>query len=70
MHNETPKKISNMIDLFYENFTCQVVLGWTVTGSFLVTTSVRQGFILYPLLFIILQDWASKTEYKDPRGIR
>ena len=56
MHYEIPKKISNMdmIELLFENFTCQVMLGWTVTGSSLVTTIVRQGCILYNLLFIIL----------------
>lgn len=69
-HYGIPVKIINIIKLLYENFTCQVIHGGTVTDPFPVTTGVRQGCLLSPLLFIVVLDWVSKTAYDNPRGIR
>ena len=35
----------------------------------LVTTGVRQGCLLSPLLFLLVVDWVGKTAYNDPKGI-
>ena len=41
-----------------------------MTEPFTVTTDVRQGFILSPLLFLMVINWVSKTAYKEPKGIQ
>ncbi|CAG2252109.1 unnamed protein product [Mytilus edulis] len=58
-----------MIKLLYDQFSCQVIHGGTMTESFPVTTGVRQGCLLSPLLFLIVVDWVGKSAYKDPKGI-
>ena len=68
-HYGLPEKIIKIIKLLYENFTCQVIHGKTTTNS-TVTTSVRQGCLFSPLLFLVVDDWVGKTAYNDPKGIR
>ena len=41
-----------------------------MTEPFTVTTSVRKGCILSPLLFVMVIEWVSKTAYKEPKGIQ
>ena len=69
-HYGLPEKIIKVIKLLYENFTCQVTHRRTTTNAFPVTTGVRQGCLLSPLLFLVVVDWVGKTAYKDPKGIR
>ena len=68
-HYGLPEKIIKIIKLLYENFTCQVIHGKTTTNS-TVTTSVRQGCLFSPLLFLVVDDWVGKTAYNYPKGIR
>ena len=41
----------------------------TLTEPFRVTTGIRQGCILSPLLFLVVLDWVTKTAFNRPRGI-
>ena len=56
-HYGLPEKFIRMIQLFYNNFRCQVIHGGTLTEPFKVTTDVRQGFLLSPLLFLVVLNW-------------
>jgi hypothetical protein len=70
LHYGLPEKFIRMIQLFYNNFRCQVIHGGTLTEPFRVTTGVRQGCLLSPLLFLVVLDWVTKTAFNRPRGIR
>ena len=50
-HYGLPEKFIRIIQLFYKNFSCQVVHGGSLTESFKVRTGIRQGCLLSPLLF-------------------
>ena len=41
-----------------------------MTDSYPVTTGVIKGCLLFPLVFITLLNWISKTANKDPKDIR
>jgi len=69
-HYGIPPKIISVIKLLYEGFSCQVIHSGTMTAPFPVTTGVRQGCLLSPLLFLIVIDWIGKTAYNEPHGIR
>ena len=69
-HYGIPEKIMSIIRQLYDGFTCQVIHGGSLTDPFPVTTGVRQGCLLSPLLFLIVIDWVSRTAYSTPSGIR
>ena len=69
-HYGIPSKIVTLIQQFYDGLTCQVIHAGTLTTPFNMTTGVRHGCLLYPLLFTIIIDWVSKTAYNIPRGIQ
>ena len=69
-HYGIPPKIIAMIKLLYNGFSCQVVHSGALTDPFPVTTGVRQGCVLSPLLFLLVIDWIGKTSYSEPHGIR
>ena len=58
-----PDKFINIIRLLYEEYTCQVVHNGKLSDEFAVTTGVRQGCLLSPLLFLVVLDWVTKTAY-------
>jgi hypothetical protein len=68
-HTSIPQKIISIIQ-FYDGFSCQLIHDGNLTEPFTVTTDVRQGFILSPLLFLMVINWVSKTAYKEPKGIQ
>ena len=69
-HYGIPQKLISMIQQLYDGFTCQVIHGGTTTEPFPVTTGVRQGCLLSPLLFLLVIDWVSRTAYSNPTGIQ
>jgi hypothetical protein len=69
-HYGIPQKIISIIQQFYDGFSCQIIHDGNLTKPFTVTTSVRQGCLLSPLLFLMVIDWVSKTAYKKPKGIQ
>ena len=58
-----PDKFINIIRLLYKDYTCQVVHNGKLSEEFAVTTGVRQGCLLSPLLFLVVLDWVKKTGY-------
>ncbi|XP_078603943.1 uncharacterized protein LOC144877771 [Branchiostoma floridae x Branchiostoma japonicum] len=66
-HYGIPSKIINMIKVFYTNFQAQVSHEGDLTEPFNMTTGVRQGCLLSPLLFITALDWVMRETTKDGR---
>jgi len=66
-----PEKIIDVIRELYEDFTCQVIHEGRMSDDFKVTTGVRQGCLLSPLLFLVVLDWVTRTAYADSgKGIQ
>ncbi len=65
-----PDKIIRLIKLFYNKFECCVDLCPELSDWFEVTTGVRQGCILSPILFLITIDWVLRQANQNTRGIR
>jgi hypothetical protein len=56
-----PDKIIKMIKVFYENYECCISLdNCKMTEYFKISTGVRQGCILSPILFLIVIDWVMR----------
>ncbi|KAI8522195.1 hypothetical protein Bbelb_019490 [Branchiostoma belcheri] len=68
-HYGIPPKIINMIKVFYSNVQAQVSHEGDLTEPFNMTTRVRQGRLLRPLLFITALGWIMRetTEREEPR---
>ena len=66
-----PDKLVKLIKAFYENYECCIALdNNTLTDNFNITTGVRQGCILSPILFLIIIDWVMRKSTNDAnRGI-
>ncbi|XP_073670704.1 uncharacterized protein [Paramisgurnus dabryanus] len=60
-------KIINMIKVFYTNFQAQVSHEGDLTEPFNMSTGVRQGCLLSPLLFITALDWVMRETTKEGR---
>ena len=54
-------ELTSIIRNFYEGLTCRVVYGNQLTDVFLLNTGMRQGYLLSPLLFLLVIDWVIKT---------
>jgi uncharacterized membrane protein YhdT len=61
-----------MITKFYDNFQACVSVGNNKTSDFFkISTGVRQGCILSPILFILVIDWVMKKTTEDKkRGLQ
>ncbi|CAH1266510.1 Hypp3401 [Branchiostoma lanceolatum] len=66
-HYGIPTKIISMVKVFYNNFQAQVSHGGDLTEPFNMTTGVRQGCLLSPLLFITALDWVMRETTKEGR---
>ena len=62
-HYGVPEKIVNVIRCFYSGFECQVIHDGFLTEPFQVRTGVRQGYLLSPLLFLVVLDWVTREAY-------
>ena len=70
-HYGVPEKIVNITRLLYEDYSCQVIHDGRLSEEFQVTTGVRQGCLLSPLLFLVVLDWVTKTAYaRSRKGIQ
>ena len=54
----------------YNGFRCAVRHDGELTDWFLITSGVRQGCIISPLLFILAIDWVMRRTIDEPRGIQ
>jgi hypothetical protein len=53
----------------YEEIQCKVTCGKQLTEFFKVQTRVKQGFVLTPVLFILVLGWMMKESTAEkPRG--
>ena len=64
------RKLIEMIKEMYNGFKCAVRHEGELTDWFLITSGVRQGCILSPLLFLIAIDWLMRRVTKHQRGIQ
>ena len=64
-----PQKIINIIRMMYEGTTSCVRVGGTNTERFEITSGVRQGDVLSPVLFIIVLDWVMRRTFDISDGI-
>ena len=70
-HYGVPEKAVNIIRLLYRDYSCQVIHDSRLSEQFAVTTGVRQGCLLSPLLFLIVLDWITRTAYASSgKGIQ
>ena len=64
-----PSKIINMIKLLYEGSKSCVRVGGTNTEYFNITSGVKQGDVLSPILFIVMVDWIMRRTVDEEDGI-
>ena len=67
-HYGLPKKIVSLIKMLDEWFECVVILKEGVSDFFEVQTGVRQGCMIYRLLFLILIDYVERRANEWSRG--
>ena len=66
-----PRKLVNVIKMLYQDFSSQVICNTEVTDAFQITTGVKQGCILSPLLFVLGINWIMENVIEEEkRGIR
>lgn len=66
-----PEKFVKILKAFYNNFTCSVIDDNKISDWFNITSGVRQGCIMSPMLFLVAIDWVMrKTVGNKQRGIR
>ena len=62
-HYGVPEKITNFIRKLYEGFKAKIVHNGHLTESLEMLTSVRQGCLLSPLLFLVVLDWVTRQAF-------
>lgn len=66
-----PSKFITLIQAFYNNYECCVLHNGQQSEWFSVTSGVRQGCIISPILFITAVDWCMRTTLgNEITGIR
>jgi len=69
-HYGIPDMFVNITHSFYEDMTCQVVHNSDLSTPFAVTTGVRQGCLLSPMIYFLVVDCIMKTTTDTPRGLQ
>ena len=64
-----PRKIIGIIQDMYDGFPCTVRHKGSTSDWFLITSGVRQGCIISPLMFLLCIDWIMRLVTEEPRGI-
>ena len=64
-----PIKIINVIKLLYEGSSSCVRVGGSNTESFEITSGLKQGDVLSPVLFVIVVDWIMRRIIDGEDGI-
>ena len=71
LHYGVPSKFVDIIRRFYDGFSCQVIHNGRLSDGFEISSGVRQGCLLSPLLFLVVLDWVTRTAYsKAKKGIQ
>ena len=66
-HYGFPPKFVAIIQQLYEDATCQVIHDGKLTAPFSVQTSVRQGCLLSPTIFLMVVDWVMRQSTAGQR---
>lgn len=66
----TPLKIVNLIKELYNDATCKVTHKGKTSDPIHITSGVKQGCLLSPLLFNILLDWVMRKALNGTKGIQ
>jgi len=70
-HYGIPPKFIKLIQALYESSSCQVIHNGKLSESFEMSTGVRQGCLLSPMIFIMVIDWIMrKVEDQGKTGIQ
>ncbi|VDP80921.1 unnamed protein product [Schistosoma curassoni] len=64
-HYGLSENIANIIRNCYDGSNCKILHGGQLTNSFEVKTSVRQGCLLSPFLFLLVVDWIMMTSTSE-----
>ena len=71
LHYGVPIKIVNIIQKLYDGFFCKVIHNGRLSDEFEISSGVRQGCLLSPLLFLVVLDWVTRTAYANSnKGIQ
>ena len=63
-HHGIPVKIVNAVKLLYANPQCKVMCGTNLKERFKITTGVKKGYLLSPILFILAMNLVIKETTK------
>ena len=69
-HYGIPLKSVSIIRSLYDGMTCQVIQNKDLSSPFTVTTGVRQGCLLSPMIFSLVVDWLLNPTMDQPRGLQ
>lgn len=70
-HYDKPEKFSTIIKNTYSGMQCRIIHEGQLTEAFHITTGVRQGCLLSPLLFLLAVDWIMRQATENrPNGIQ
>ena len=67
LHYGVPIKMVNIIKTLFEGFSCQIIHNGRLSDEFEISSGVRQGCLLSPLLFFVVLDWVTRTAYANSR---
>ena len=66
-----PDRIVSVIRRHYEGFACQVIHSGRISEDFKISTGIRHGYMLSPLLFLAVLDRVTRTAYASSgKGIQ
>ena len=66
-HYGFPPKFINIIQQMYEDATCQLIHDGKLTKPFNVQTGVGQGYLLSPIIFLMVVDWVTRQSTADQK---
>ena len=71
LHYGVPIKMIHIIKTLFEWFFCQIIHNGIFSDEFEISSGVRQGCLLSPLLFLVVLDWVTRTAYANSgKGIQ
>ena len=69
-HYGVPQKIINIILALYDGCQCSVIHRGKLSPAFPVSTGVKQGCLLSPIIFTLAVDWIMKQSTRGRNGIQ
>ena len=69
-HYGVPMKLINIIKALYSDFQCSVIHHGKLSPAFAVTTGVKQGCLLSPIIFTLAIDWIMRQTTRVRNGLQ